>query len=1534
MAVSGNSIAIKSFQSFQVNEGLLQKVVEAVKEGEKQASSSGEVRSLEVFYHGFRQNIRIGCLYIVPASVCDSPEDFPVALLYGTAVRLLNLGEEMADLVSLRTGSEFDETTDVEGHLKALKEQAFTVDGKLTSLVVFAPAWGGIREYVCFQYTDDDAKLTDLLRHLVFACYFNPAVSSGFDALMTTVDTWKFDVTDITPKLTYPTATESPFRAYPELMKAAARRDRVFLTARTADAIAKEQLEPSEMNVFESLGEALGKALKHDTKSPAEAAEKEYKKPDASAEVPRADDGTGPKTAGDKPLYCNTCGEYRAARGDGSCPSCGQALSKKETKQREKEHKKEVKQQEKAEKKAAGRCADCGCGGARLCLKCRRAQCEKCYTACKAAADLRPHAMPSTPMTEEEMGRQQEYVSGMSEGMEALDEHANYPDPASPESSPEHQALVHAPKGESYVVKQDNQIVHGPCTMEECLDHIMEKQGEGIGLSRGGWEVEPAGKQAGAAAKYKCLNCLKEHGSPVKCPACGSSEKKRVEAEYPKTADTADNPANERGGEGAMDPKTDQEKRNTRGEEPELAPDKNASLSKVAYVSFCKGHKDSRGELAEWCIKSHGTGKILSSHKSEEAARKHLQDMHAHSGSVHKEARQEWCWNCHRSVTPVGSTVGNFWSCPQCGKKLENSRFPREGSGKVAGTWAAIDPECPEARKLSVASVYDQHIDGCPRCRAYNRQFVAAALKMGYGVHPADCTCGWCEHKGDIAEDGKGEKKDASAKTAKWVLRIADESGRGYSLLEEFATEDEARKYLYDRCLPALVDKFGEDNEEIRRMVEEEDRDGIIEMYFEGEPESYTLDYVPDQGRGPGHRASGKTADTADNPASEKGGEGAIHPKTDAEKPKTAGPSWVFNYRHSPETGSMVCKHCNKEFLDPKFHSPDMYASYYDERLLRHLMEAHPETVPQARGKSAPRTAGLSHGEFYAPDVHEVVGEWLGLGRKHALRKTSDIQMTCPWCKAAGRQPGIAHKQHPEDKFHCPQCGWSSGKQASAEEGMRKTASSRTAGYHDVTKAEDALKALEGFFSGYSETDPKDDIKHAFDALEGSESPALEDIRTDLERAYNMDDFSEAADAVDRVQLELETVVETGGHGSLPQEEVAEEIAAPPAGSMGVAASERSREAARRKEAWLRRNRQSSVREFGDIFAEAMARFRTAAPVQPEVAQAKAESEAPPAKVPETTDPCALADQKGGEDAGGVPRLATEHGDINISISLDGGTSKVKSKLPLGDGPKEKKDDKKEKKDKKADDRRIGCGCSLCKTAHPACTGYRHEAGPCNCEKVRAAQPAPKKAEGIQKDLSGAREKLEHGAKECLSNSPESVQTKDPIELAKQAVITNPIDRKCPKCGGKLLVAGKGSRRNQFCCGSCGKNFLVTKKGDQSVAPDVEEARRGVEGKSKAELAGTPEATQTTDPLDLGKQACAPVGDDLDEAVDMEIGLGDLADLGANLPPVAWGEKETPQVGEGGLNSEPKEKKAASLIRAAGDAAEGLLGLDPGGDRR
>lgn len=56
------------------------------------------------------------------------------------------------------------------------------------------------------------------------------------------------------------------------------------------------------------------------------------------------------------------------------------------------------------------------------------------------------------------------------------------------------------------------------------------------------------------------------------------------------------------------------------------------SKIKVSFVKHCPGHKNSKGEASPWCIVSHTTGKILSSHSSKEQAKKHLQDMHAHGG--------------------------------------------------------------------------------------------------------------------------------------------------------------------------------------------------------------------------------------------------------------------------------------------------------------------------------------------------------------------------------------------------------------------------------------------------------------------------------------------------------------------------------------------------------------------------------------------------------------------------------------------------------------------------------------------------------------------------------------------------------------------------------------------------------------------------------------------------------------------------------------------------------------------------------------
>ena len=51
------------------------------------------------------------------------------------------------------------------------------------------------------------------------------------------------------------------------------------------------------------------------------------------------------------------------------------------------------------------------------------------------------------------------------------------------------------------------------------------------------------------------------------------------------------------------------------------------SSSLLEYVVKCKGHKNSKGETAEWCIKSDETGEIIASHKTKAKAERHLQLM-------------------------------------------------------------------------------------------------------------------------------------------------------------------------------------------------------------------------------------------------------------------------------------------------------------------------------------------------------------------------------------------------------------------------------------------------------------------------------------------------------------------------------------------------------------------------------------------------------------------------------------------------------------------------------------------------------------------------------------------------------------------------------------------------------------------------------------------------------------------------------------------------------------------------------------------
>lgn len=255
---SGTNV-IKGFQSFAVNEGLLQKVVEAIKKGDEVARSKGEIQSFEVFYHGFRQNIVIGQIMVVPASVCDDHDNFPLALLFGTLVKEI-VPEDMQGLMAHRIGeTKFDEYSSED--FKAIKDKLFkNSKGKYECMIIFVPSWANIRNYVSFKMTKDDEVLTNLVRHLVFSCYYDPALSSAFDTL--TEDAAKVDVTDITTKMQYPFLTEGENKQYPELEKVASSKKRSYLTSLTAADAIDEALEPAELNLFDALDQALTEAVK------------------------------------------------------------------------------------------------------------------------------------------------------------------------------------------------------------------------------------------------------------------------------------------------------------------------------------------------------------------------------------------------------------------------------------------------------------------------------------------------------------------------------------------------------------------------------------------------------------------------------------------------------------------------------------------------------------------------------------------------------------------------------------------------------------------------------------------------------------------------------------------------------------------------------------------------------------------------------------------------------------------------------------------------------------------------------------------------------------------------------------------------------------------------------------------------------------------------------------------------------------------------------------------------------------------------
>lgn len=464
---------------FTINQGLLARCTEAVKEGDAIARKTGQIQSFEVFRNGFRMNLVIGRIMIVPPSVCDSKEDFPVALLYGALVREIR-PEDLSDMMSSKIGeSDFDEYDTAD--MSEIKDKLFRVPGskKYTSLVLFLPSWSSPREYIYFKYTKDEAALENAVRHLVFGAYYDPRFSSAFNRIMEDTDTTdhghELDVANITPKLNFPGLAEGAMHEYPDLQsaddaeasqdrptgpdskkkkKASANKPKMVITTKTAAALDADDLARGEVDVISAVTEAAEAALLNKRETVSEVAE---------------DDNAAKKAASRK-----------SAGGQIPCPYCKHSFANTD--------------------------------------------------------DLEDHEARAhkNASDESENDKTKPYIKGITEKKAALI--CECADPG----CPYHAGVGHCNQnaaGEVFRVDMEDETGTPMC--EDCAADALDS---GVFTTR---EEPMELEEVGA-------------GAPIRL----SSD---------KTADTADNPSNEKGGEGAIEVKTETEISNTRGTEPKMA---------------------------------------------------------------------------------------------------------------------------------------------------------------------------------------------------------------------------------------------------------------------------------------------------------------------------------------------------------------------------------------------------------------------------------------------------------------------------------------------------------------------------------------------------------------------------------------------------------------------------------------------------------------------------------------------------------------------------------------------------------------------------------------------------------------------------------------------------------------------------------------------------------------------------------------------------------------------------------------------------
>ena len=272
------NMVLRSFQAYGANDEILNGAVDEIKSAVKSAKASGTVQVVSLMRKGYRDDLQVGEIYVVPPAVCDSMEDFPRALLL-SKIRQHATPEGQ---IEFEMGALVDKADMSKETLSAFKDIVFRDggEGDLKPLLVFRACWSSPYDAIGFLY--DEKTLLCKLREVAYAAPFNPALSSVLDALKSVsenhaafvvsapVTQHMFSIPDgeeqeypeFVPGLDYAPAEED---GRTKKTKTASvpdpRRGVIRITAANIPAIEKEVLSDDEMNLFASMDKEVGNTV-------------------------------------------------------------------------------------------------------------------------------------------------------------------------------------------------------------------------------------------------------------------------------------------------------------------------------------------------------------------------------------------------------------------------------------------------------------------------------------------------------------------------------------------------------------------------------------------------------------------------------------------------------------------------------------------------------------------------------------------------------------------------------------------------------------------------------------------------------------------------------------------------------------------------------------------------------------------------------------------------------------------------------------------------------------------------------------------------------------------------------------------------------------------------------------------------------------------------------------------------------------------------------------------------------------------------